>query len=52
MQMEKGCTPMFSRRSLISAGATASLSIQVAFVEVEWYFDAIFESGKIFLIRS
>jgi len=31
-------------------GASASLSIQVAFVDPEWYFKAIFESGKTFLI--
>ena len=37
-------------RLSISIGATASLIIQVAFVEAERYFDTIFESGKIFLI--
>ena len=41
---------MLLRRLLISMGATASLSIQVAFVEAEWYFKAILEFGKIFLI--
>ena len=46
MEMEKGCTRMFSRRLLINVGATASLSIQVAFVEAEWYFNAILESGN------
>ena len=50
IEREKGCTFMLSRMLLISIGATASFNIQVAFVEAEWYFDAILESGKIFLM--
>jgi len=46
MQIEKGCDLILLRRSLISMGASASLSIQVAFVEAEWYFKAIFESVR------
>jgi len=50
MQIVKGCDLILLRRSLISMGASASLSIQVAFVEAEWCFKAIYESGKTFLI--
>ena len=31
-------------------GATASFNIHVAFVEAEWYLDAILRPGKIFLM--
>ena len=52
MAREKGCIFMLSRTLLISIGATASFNKQVAFVEAEWYLDAILESGKIFLMAG
>lgn len=37
---------MLATKPEMSTGATAPFSIHVAFVEAEWYLDAIFESGK------
>ena len=50
MERERGVFFMLSRRLLISIGATASFNIHVAFVEAEWYLDAILRPGKIFLM--
>ena len=48
---ENGCTLILLSNSLFSVGATApfSMRMQVAFVDVEWYFEPSLESGKIFL---
>ena len=52
MEMGKGCVFMVSSRVLMSVGATALFSIQVAFLEAEWYCEASLESGNIFLIMG
>ena len=42
--------PSFIKQLTLQVGATAPFSMQVAFVDAEWYFEASMESGKTFLI--
>ena len=43
---------MFSTRSLFNSGAIARFSMYMAFVDAEWYFEAILESEKRLLIAG
>ena len=38
--------PSFIKQLTLQVGATAPFSMQVAFVDAEWYFEASLESGK------
>ena len=49
-ETEKGRTFMLSSSSFFNSGAIAMLSMHIAFVEAEWYFEAMGESGKTALI--
>lgn len=52
MEREKECLLMLSSRLSINVGATTRFSMQVALVDADLYFDAMFKSGKTFLITG